>query len=127
MSRSDLRNLTGRYGTVAVLASIAAATVWYIAGEDARVGNDYGRIFHQDPSLIPADLTSLAALHIQTAAMIAQMCVTIGLALAFSRIPRRSGDQPDEMILAIRALTEAVNKLGQCTHLSRLTDSARTR
>ena len=113
MTGRDFRRRAGRYSTVGFLAAIAAATTWYIAGEDANVGSDYSHIFHQDPSLIPANLTSLAALHIQTAAMVAQMCVTIGLALTFSRFPRRSSEQPDETVLALRALTEAVNRLGQ--------------
>jgi hypothetical protein len=110
MKGGGLKTLAGRYSVVALLAVIAGATVCYITIEDSRVGDDYGRIFHQNPSLIPADLTSLAALHIQTAATIASMCVTIGLALAFSRIPRQS-DGPDDLLVAIKALTDAANAL----------------
>ena len=107
MNRGDRIKRARRHGPVAILAAIAFAAVWYINVEDSNVGHDYARIFHQDPSLIPADLTSLAALHIQTAALVAQMCVTIGLAIAFSR----KSDRPDDLVGTVQALAETVNSL----------------
>lgn len=124
MNWPDIRRLAGRYGVVIFLAVISIAAVWYINVEDTKVGDEYRRLFHQNPNLIPADLTSLASLHISTASLLAQMSVTIGLALALSRVPRRHDDRPEDLVYAVRALTEAVNALTKhaLPPLERVTD-----
>lgn len=106
--------LTLRNVIVGLLALVAVLSSWYIISEDGRVGNTYATIFRQHPALVPSDLVPLAALHIQTAVAITQICVTVALAFAFTQARRRIPAEPDPHT---QQLAEAIEHLASALSL----------